>query len=469
MRDFTERDLNYAVDNGIIYTADVLNQIENMKREQILKEYGDRIHKTKGGYYFRIQDKTLENGEYRRRSKDKHVLEDLLVQYCKNKEKREQESETKENETFEQLFFEYIEHKKAKVTKNTISRIMSDWKKYYVPREDFIHKPFKQITKIDVDDFLNDVVNQPNGIKAKAFRNMCGIVKHTFAYAVDAEYISKSPYRVEVNKRQIIPTTKKDSEKEVFTIQEQKLLFAEMERRLTKNPSNSIPLAIMLNFETGLRIGELLALKETDIIEEDNIKKLHICRQVAKNPDLSDLNNIVQNIWTVENHTKTERGNRIIPLSFKALEYINRIIEINKQNNVYKDGYLFLTENGTIITQGSVSEQLKKACDKVNILRRSMHNIRKTYASKLFARDVPITVISKLLGHADESTTLRYYIFNIYDSQETDTIILNALSSTDNTNNTTSCKKTVTNGDNKILTFQPVEKSKKASKYKAFN
>ena len=225
----------------------------------------------------------------------------------------------------------------------------------------------------------------------------------------------------------------------------------------------------MLNFETGLRIGELLALKETDIIEEDNIKKLHICRQVAKNPDLSDLNNIVQNIWTVENHTKTERGNRIIPLSFKALEYINRIIEINKQNNVYKDGYLFLTENGTIITQGSVSEQLKKACDKVNILRRSMHNIRKTYASKLFARDVPITVISKLLGHADESTTLRYYIFNIYDSQETDIIVLNALSSTDNSNNTTSCKNTVTNGDNKIVRFQPVEKSKKASKYKAFN
>ena len=85
MKKLTERDLNYVIDNGIIDTADVLNQIENMKREQILKEHGDRIRKTKGGYYFRIQDKTLENGEYRRRNKDKHVLEDLLVEYYKNK------------------------------------------------------------------------------------------------------------------------------------------------------------------------------------------------------------------------------------------------------------------------------------------------------------------------------------------------------------------------------------------------
>lgn len=88
MKKLTERDLNYVIDNGIIDTADVLNQIENMKREQILKEYGDRIRKTKGGYYFRIQDNTLKNGEYRRRSKDKHVLEDLLVQYCKSKENK---------------------------------------------------------------------------------------------------------------------------------------------------------------------------------------------------------------------------------------------------------------------------------------------------------------------------------------------------------------------------------------------
>ena len=217
MEKLTERDLNYVIDNGIIDTADVLNQIENMKREQILKEHGDRIRKTKGGYYFRIQDKTLENGEYRRRNKDKHVLEDLLVEYYKNKDKREQELETKENETFEQLFFEYMEYKKTKVAHDTVRRMMSDWKKFYVPQKEFIHKPFKQITKIDVDNFLDDVVNQSEGIQNKAYCNMKGILKQTFQYALDADYIDKSPYRDRVNKKKITPTRKKDSKKEVFT------------------------------------------------------------------------------------------------------------------------------------------------------------------------------------------------------------------------------------------------------------
>lgn len=467
MKKLTERDLNYVIDNGIIDTADVLNQIENMKREQILKEHGDRIRKTKGGYYFRIQDNTLKNGEYRRRSKDKHVLEDLLVQYCKSKEKREQELETKENESFEQLFFEFMEYKKTKVAHDTVRRMMSDWKKFYVPQKEFIHKPFKQITKIDVDNFLDDVVNQSESIQNKAYCNMKGILKQTFQYALDADYIDKSPYRDRVNKKKITPTRKKDSKKEVFTEQEHKLLLTDMERRLSKMPSNSIPLAIMLDFETGLRIGELLALKETDILKDkNNVYKIHICRQVVKKHDMSDINNIKGNIWTVADYTKSDCGDRYVPLTPKALEYIKRIIDINKQNKVYNDDYLFLTKEDTLITESAVDSQLRNACDKVNILRRSMHKIRKTYASSLYQKGVQIPIITKLLGHADEATTMKYYIFDVYDAQETDVIVLNALSSTDNSNNTTSCKKTVTNGDNKIVMFQSRKKVENLSKFK---
>lgn len=38
-----------------------------------------------------------------------------------------------------------------------------------------------------------------------------------------------------------------------------------MERRLANNPSNTAPLAVLLDFELGVRKGELLALKSTDI------------------------------------------------------------------------------------------------------------------------------------------------------------------------------------------------------------
>lgn len=360
-----------------------------------------------------------------------------------------------------------MEYKKTKVAHDTVRRMMSDWKKFYVPQKEFIHKPFKQITKIDVDNFLDDVVNQSESIQNKAYCNMKGILKQTFQYALDADYIDKSPYRDRVNKKKITPTRKKDSKKEVFTEQEHKLLLTDMERRLSKMPSNSIPLAIMLDFETGLRIGELLALKETDILKDkNNVYKIHICRQVVKKHDMSDINNIKGNIWTVADYTKSDCGDRYVPLTPKALEYIKRIIDINKQSKVYNDDYLFLTKEGTLITESAVDSQLRNACDKVNILRRSMHKIRKTYASSLYQKGVQIPIITKLLGHADEATTMKYYIFDVYDAQETDVIVLNALSSTDNSNNTTSCKKTVTNGDNKIVMFQSRKKVENLSKFK---
>ena len=129
-----------------------------------------------------------------------------------------------------------------------------DWKKYYKTNPEFIQKPYKDVTPIDIDDFLNNIVNTTE-IKDKAFCNMCGILKQTFGYAVSARYISanENPYRVEVNRKKIIPTRKKASTQEVYNNSEKQLLLDEMSRRLQNNPTNTCILAIMLDFELGTR------------------------------------------------------------------------------------------------------------------------------------------------------------------------------------------------------------------------
>jgi len=58
-----------------------------------------------------------------------------------------------------------------------------------------------------------------------------------------------------------------------------------------------------------------------------------------------------------------------------------------------------------------------------------MHKIRKTYASTLLHNGVNLSIVKDMLGHADESTTLKHYIYNIEDSTETDNKVLNALGS----------------------------------------
>lgn len=464
MKEFNIDDIQYAIDNNIISIADVLENTEKMKREQILEQYGDLIKHYGNEWYFRIPDKTLKNGCFRRRSKNREDIENKLCDYFIELEKRQQADKEQNTMTLKELFYEFMEYKKSKVSGGTINRMMQDWKKFYEPHTEFIYKPFVEITKIDVDNLLNDIVNERT-MKDKAFKNMCGVLKQTFEYAVNAEYIDKSPYRVEVNKKKITPTRKKANEKEVFTSKERDILIKEMERRIQNDPLNAVPLAIMLDFEIGVRCGELLALKESDIISENGTSKLYIHRQVVKENNITDLENIKQIGWNVVDYTKSDCGERKIPLTPKALEYIDRIRQINVLNGNQNKGFLFLTEDGTIITRDALDGQLRRGCAYAGIPIRSMHKIRKTYASTLYQRGVSITIISKLLGHADESTTMKHYIFNLKDETETDSLVLNALSSNTITNNLTTISReeiseSVTDGDNKIISFAAIKKWK---------
>ena len=457
-------DFEYAINNDIISIADVLENIEKMKREQILEQHGDLIKHYGNEWYFRIPDKSLKNGCFRRRSKNREYIENKLCDYFIELEKRQQADKEQNTMTLKELFYEFMEYKKSKVSGGTINRMMQDWKKFYEPHTEFINKPFVEITKIDVDNLLNDIVNERT-MKDKAFKNMCGVLKQTFEYAVNAEYIDKSPYRVEVNKKKITPTRKKANEKEVFTSKERDILIKEMERRIQNDPLNAVPLAIMLDFEIGVRCGELLALKESDIISENGTSKLYIHRQVVKENNITDLENIKQIGWNVVDYTKSDCGERKIPLTPKALEYIDRIRQINVLNGNQNKRFLFLTEDGTIITRDALDGQLRRGCAYAGIPIRSMHKIRKTYASTLYQRGISITIISKLLGHADESTTMKHYIFNLKDETETDSLVLNALSSNIITNNLTTISReeiseSVTDGDNKIISFEAIKKWK---------
>ena len=148
------------------------------------------------------------------------------------------------------------------VGSSTIKRMKADWERFYKSEIDFIKMPIHTVTKIDVDDFFSTAITKYS-IKKKAFYNMCGILKQMFEYTVDAELLEKSPYRIKVNKKKLV-SDRKDGRKEVYKPNEVELLVKEMERRLRNNPSNTAPLAVLLDFELGTRKGEILAISPDD-------------------------------------------------------------------------------------------------------------------------------------------------------------------------------------------------------------
>lgn len=414
--------LKYIAENDMIDLSYVQEQIEMKKREETLKRHQYSIwHSDKEDvWYSYLPDDSKPNNRKKIKRKRKRDLEDVICDFYLS-EQNEYEDMAQKDFSIENMFYEFMKHKASIVGSGTVKRMMADWARFYEPDREFIAISVLNLTKINIDDFFNAVLERHN-LKKKAFYNMCGILKQTLEYAVDAEYIEKNPYRVKVNKKKFANSSKKPSEKEVFQSDEKERLLDEMERRLKNNPSNTAPLAVMLDFELGTRKGEILAICRSDIVDN----RIHIHRQLVEEFDTTDLNHMKSMGFHVVDYTKSEDGDRWLPLTDKAKRIIRRIELINEEyGQRYKD-FLFV-KDGRCLTPDAVDAQIKRGCEYIGIPVKTMHKIRKTYASTLLHNGVNLSIVKDMLGHADESTTLKHYIYNIEDSTETDHKVLSAL------------------------------------------
>jgi hypothetical protein len=164
-------------------------------------------------------------------------------------------------------------------------------------------------------------------------------------------------------------------------------------------------LAIKMNLNLGLRVGELVALKWTDIISN---KELHVVREEVRNQETG--------IYSVVEHTKTntDRFVYLVPKVQKMLELIPR-----------ESGFIF-SRNGNRITSRQISYVLEKYAQVNGIKVKSTHKMRRTYASTLAANNVPLECIREQLGHSSLLTTMGY-IHNPLTKEETYNLLKEAL------------------------------------------
>lgn len=435
--------LQFLNDSGTIDLAYIQEQMEMKKREELLKKHKYRIwfSEKEQVWYTTLPDDTKKSGRKNIKRKDKNELLKAVANFYSITKIKEEKKER----TIETLFYEYIDHKSREVCQATIKRTMTDWKRFYQPETEFIYKRIEEITKIDIDNFFNKVIDNYE-LKKKAFYNMCGILKQMLEYAVDAEYIDKNPYRVKINRKKLV-SNKKFSEREVYTEEEKKMLIMEMERRLEQNPANTAPLAVLLDFELGVRKGEILAIS-TDDIDGDQI---HIHKQLVGKFDTTDLRNITCVGYEIVDYTKSEDGDRWVPLTKKAKEIIERVEKINHMYG-YSFRNLLFCRAGKCMHPSAIDAQIKRGCEYIGIRVKTMHKIRKTYASNLLHEGINLSAVKDLLGHSDEATTLKHYIYNTDSKDETKKAVLNVMEEKKELDNKSE------QSEQKIIVFSNVKK-----------
>ena len=155
----------------------------------------------------------------------------------------------------------------------------------------------------------------------------------------------------------------------------------------------------MLAFQSGLRVGELSALKKADI--SGNRRSIHVQRTeiTYKDPVTN------KRVCEVSDFPKTDAGERFLILPDQAADTINAILALNPE-----DEYLF-SEAGKRIRANAFNRRLSRVCDELNILHRSMHKIRKTYGTTLIDANVQESFVTEQMGHTTIETTKKYYYY----------------------------------------------------------
>lgn len=152
---------------------------------------------------------------------------------------------------------------------------------------------------------------------------------------------------------------------------------------------------------TGMRIGELIALREQDIDTENNI---------------IDINASYSSKLKKRGKTKNKQSVRKIKVGDNVIELIkqmviynhNRLSEEILENN--KEKYIFLSRNGTPVQYTTLNNSYKDVAGYLDIpVDVSCHTFRHSHISLLVELNTPIKQIMERVGHKDSKTTIQIY------------------------------------------------------------
>ena len=218
--------------------------------------------------------------------------------------------------------------------------------------------PLEKLTTMDLQKFYRklmtkgrveriEAANQPKGLSTKTVRNINQVISSAMDFAVAQRIIPLNPCKAVA-----LP---KVEYKEMQTIPAEQL-----QAFLTEAKASGVYEMYYIELATGLRRGELLGLKWSDIDWKNGIIKVK--RQIARVDGK-----------VVEAPLKTKNSYRTVTISPQAIEVLNQ------QRAKTKDEFVFPSPNGGPISPDSVNNMLKRVLERAGIPKVRFHDLRHTY------------------------------------------------------------------------------------------
>ena len=267
----------------------------------------------------------------------------------------------------------------------------------------------KRIDKIKVSDAKEWLIKmqQIDGRGYSSIHTIRGVVRPAFQMAVDDDLLVKNPFEFQLNTVVVNDSVTR----EAITRQQERdfLEFVKNDKHFCKYYDG-----IYILFKTGLRLSEFVGLTKKSIDFENS--RIIVDHQLQRTRDMK---------YIIED-TKTESGERMVPMTPEVKEAFQRILANRKNPKVEPmvdgySGFLFLDKNGRPMVALHWEKYFQHIREKYNKIYRvqmpkvTPHVCRHTFCSNMAKSGMNPKTLQYLMGHSDIGVTLNTYTHLGYD------------------------------------------------------
>ena len=269
-------------------------------------------------------------------------------------------------------FLQYLQ-KERKYSLNTVQAYENDLLEFSEFCEKRLSKDVLNVGVSDVREWIVEMSDGSGAVGVRTVKRRISALRSFYKYLRREGLVSKNPAAVLVLPKASKPLPKFFREEEMERLLDDVMTGDEFQDRRDK-------LIIDLFYQTGVRVSELVEIKDSDI----------------------DMGRGMLRVFG------KRRKERLIPIGGKLLKEIDAY-KAKRNTEVGKTSDLFVRKNGEKMYRRGVYDVVHRSLTKVSSLKkRSPHVLRHTFASTMLNNGADIYAVKALLGHSSLAATEVY-------------------------------------------------------------
>lgn len=199
-------------------------------------------------------------------------------------------------------------------------------------------------------------------------------------------------------------------------VRDQRVLTRSEQQKISDATQGQMYMPVLLSLYTGLRLGEVCALRWSDIDWEQSTMRV---RRSVQRLDVelcpSSANGRTSRTALYIDTPKTSSSVRVIPLPPFLLESLRRYKESRKES-CGESIYMFGIQSRPIEPR-TLQRRFQKLTMDLGIEGVHFHTLRHSFATRLLELGTDVKTVSVLMGHSSVHTTLDIYTHSVMESQ----------------------------------------------------